>query len=124
MKSQLIGAQAEQTALEFLTARGLHLVKRNFRCKSGEIDLIMTQTDLNQTTLVFVEVRYRKSAAFGGALASVTASKRHRISRAAQHFLQQNRVYRRLPCRFDVVALQGCLARAQPHWLISAFDSR
>ena len=122
MNTRLVGAQAEQAALEFLAAQGLHLVTRNFRCKSGEIDLIMTQPAPGQTTLVFVEVRYRQSTAFGGALGSVTLSKRRRISRAAQYFLQVHRAYRSLPCRFDVVAIQGCLSNAQPHWLISAFD--
>jgi putative endonuclease len=73
------GAAAETLAAEFLEARGLAVVKRNYRCRGGEIDLIAG----DGTTLVFVEVRLRSSSAFGGAGASMTAAKRRRIKFAA-----------------------------------------
>lgn len=96
---QVIGDAGEELALAHLLEQGLHLVTRNFRCKCGEIDLIMTQGE----TLVFVEVRARKNSTYGGAAASVTASKQRRIVNAAQRYLQR---YRMPPaCRIDVIAI-------------------
>jgi putative endonuclease len=91
------GAAAEAMAAEFLVARGLAILARNYRCRSGEIDLIARDRD----TLVFVEVRLRSSAAFGGAAASITAAKRRRIARAARHYLAT--LGREPPCRFDAI---------------------
>ncbi len=97
---QATGQGGENHALGYLQEHGLMLVQRNFRCKLGEIDLIMRERD----ALVFVEVRKRASAAFGGAAASVTPHKQRRLIRAAQVFLQR---YRSPPaCRFDVVAIE------------------
>jgi putative endonuclease len=98
---QAIGAAAEDAALDYLSRRGLSLVERNFRCRGGEIDLVMREA----ATLVFVEVRRRASSRFGGAAASVDAGKRARIAIAAQTYLQR---YRMPPaCRIDVVAIDG-----------------
>jgi putative endonuclease len=95
-------------------------VQRNYRvaagpnARGGEVDLILRERD---GTLVFVEVRARSSAAFGGAAASVTASKQRRLVFAAQHFLRR---YSALPpCRFDVVAIDGDSVQ----WLRGAFDT-
>ena len=115
---------AEQSALDYLCSAGLHLIRRNFNCKLGEIDLIMRHRSQSQPRiLVFVEVRYRQSADYGGAAASVTQAKRSRIIRTAKRFLQRHPRYTSWPCRFDVIAVTG-----QPHalhinWLRSAFDS-
>lgn len=99
--SQAIGAAAEQAALAYLAQRGLSLVERNFRCRGGEIDLVMRDNG----TLVFVEVRRRASSRYGGAAASIDAGKRARLAIAAQTYLQR---YRLPPaCRFDVVAIDG-----------------
>ncbi|HEX8602123.1 MAG TPA: YraN family protein [Pseudoduganella sp.] len=77
------------------------LVARNFLCKGGELDLVMC----DGPHLVFVEVRRRRSRAFGGAAASITPAKQRRMKLAAQVFLLR---YRKLPpCRFDVVAIDG-----------------
>jgi putative endonuclease len=98
---QLAGQQGEDRALHFLREKGLVLVERNFRCKGGELDLVMQ----DGKALVFVEVRQRSGAAFGGAAASVTRQKQRRMIVAAQIFLQR---YRMPPaCRFDVIALDG-----------------
>jgi putative endonuclease len=98
---QLHGQAGEDRALEYLAGRGLSLVERNFRCKVGEIDLVMH----DQGCLVFVEVRRRDSRDYGGAIASVTPAKQRRMVRAAQFYLLR---YRQLPpCRFDVVAIDG-----------------
>lgn len=98
---QLHGQAGEDRALDFLSGHGLTLVERNFRCKVGEIDLVMRHRDC----LVFVEVRRRESLEYGGAIASVTPAKQRRMVRAAQFYLLR---YRQPPlCRFDVVAIDG-----------------
>ncbi len=111
------GDAAEAVALAHLARAGLGLVARNYRTPGrggGEVDLILRDTD---GTLVFAEVRQRASARFGGAAASVGATKRRRIVFAARHFLM------RLPvmpaCRFDVVAIEG----TRVEWLKAAFDA-
>ena len=114
------GDAAEARALAWLQARGLTLVERNYRvalgprARGGEIDLIMRSPD---GTLVFVEVRQRASRSHGGAAASVSASKRQSLLRAAQHYLL--RLATPPPCRFDVVALDG----EHIEWLQAAFDA-
>jgi putative endonuclease len=95
------GRLAEDRALVYLQAQGLILIKRNFRSRRGEIDLIMRDAD----TLVFVEVRQRRSRQFGGAAASITAVKQARLWQCAQFFLQR---YPSAPaCRFDAVCIDG-----------------
>lgn len=95
------GAAAEALAAEFLLAQGLVIVARNYRCRMGEIDLIARDRD----TLVFIEVRLRSNAAFGGAAASITASKRQRIAFAAKHYL--GKLGREPACRFDAILLDA-----------------
>jgi len=108
------GAEAEQLAATFLQRQGLKLVEANYRCRFGEIDLVCN----DQKTLVFVEVRLRGSDAFGGAAASITASKQHKLVLAARHYLQQ---LRSSPaCRFDVVLLRG-LRDNDIEWIRNAF---
>jgi putative endonuclease len=95
------GADAENRAAAFLQQQGLRLVARNYRCRFGEIDLIAREG----ATLVFVEVRMRSSARFGGAAASITAAKRRKLLRTARHFLSGAS---RVPvCRFDALLLNG-----------------
>jgi putative endonuclease len=93
------GARAEAMAAEFLVARGLTIVARNFRIRRGEIDLIARDGD----TLVFVEVRLRRNPNFGGAGASITAAKSTRLVAAARYYLAG--LTPEPPCRFDAVLL-------------------
>lgn len=93
------GARAEQLAAEYLQRRGLTVVVRNFRCRAGEIDLILR----DGATLVFAEVRLRKNDAFGGATASITSRKQHKLRLAAQYYLQT--LPTEPPCRFDALLL-------------------
>ena len=110
---QIRGQAGEDAALAYLQAQGLTLAQRNFRCKVGEIDLIM----MHGAVLVFVEVRRRASAQFGGAAASVGFAKQRRLIRAAQLYLLR---YRSPPaCRFDVVAIEG----AALNWIRDAIQS-
>jgi putative endonuclease len=97
------GTASEQLAAEYLKARGLVVLARNVRCRSGELDLVC----LDGGVLVVVEVRQRGRIDFGGALASVTWRKQRKIIRAAQFFLQQQATWRRHAMRFDVLAVEG-----------------
>lgn len=114
------GDDAEARALAHLARHGLKLVQRNYRvaagprARGGEVDLIVRDTD---GTLVFVEVRLRRTASHGGAAASVTGSKQRRVIYAAQHYLLQ--FASPPPCRFDVVAIDGDSLQ----WLKAAFDA-
>jgi putative endonuclease len=107
-----LGQSAEDQACAELQRHGMQLIERNYRVRGGEIDLILRAPD---GTLVFVEVRARRHAGFGGAAGSIDARKRARLSLAARHDLA------RLPeepvCRFDVVTLDA--GRLQ--WLPGAF---
>jgi putative endonuclease len=96
---QVIGTAGEERALQHLQKHGLVLVERNFRCKVGEIDLIMR----DGASLVFVEVRARADDRHGGAAASITPAKQRRLTRAAERYLQKLRTLP--PCRFDVIAI-------------------
>ena len=109
------GPAAEKLAAKLLQRNGLHLVESNFRCRFGEIDLILLDGD----TIVFAEVRLRSSAAFGGAVASITPAKQEKIIRTAQHYLQRNPA--RGGCRFDVVLLES-LDAGQIEWIKNAFE--
>ena len=87
------------------------------QARHGELDLVMRDGD----TVVFVEVRYRRSAAFGGGFASVDAGKRRRLVLAARQFLAAHRDLRDAPCRFDVIDASGDPAAPKLQWLRDAF---
>ena len=111
------GQQAEDAALAYLRAAGLVVLERNYRTPGrggGEIDLIMRERD---GTLVFVEVRSRTRADFGGAGASIGVTKQRRIVFAARHYLLRCKPLP--PCRFDVVLIEA----AGVQWLRAAFDA-
>ncbi|WDZ96041.1 YraN family protein [Herbaspirillum sp. WKF16] len=110
---QRAGDAAEDAALEHLRRHGLQLVERNFRCKGGEIDLVMR----DGAALVFVEVRARAGSSHGGAAASVTPAKQRRLIVAAHSFLQ--RYSFPPPCRFDVVGFDG----DRLEWLRNAIEA-
>jgi putative endonuclease len=115
------GREGEAAALGYLQRAGLQLVVRNFRCRAGEIDLVM----LDGATLVLVEVRYRSGERFGGAAASVTWRKQRRLASAAEYLLLSHRELQRYPARFDVVALSAVsgsgTAAMKIDWIKSAF---
>jgi putative endonuclease len=111
--SKSVGARFEAHALGFLQRQRLRFVARNVVCRGGEIDLVMRDPD---GALVFVEVRARARAHYGGALASVGWHKRQRLVRAAQHYLAVHAC--KVPsCRFDVVAFES----GRLVWLRDAF---
>lgn len=111
-----LGTAAEQQALRFLVQAGLKTVTRNFRCRGGEIDLIM----LHGKCLTFVEVRYRRSAGFSDPAPTVDYRKQRKILRTAAMFLARHKRYADYTMRFDVVAITG----ADPstvEWIQDAF---
>jgi putative endonuclease len=105
------GAAAEALAADFLEAQGLAIVAQNYRCRGGEIDLIARDGE----TLIFVEVRLRSDASYGGAAESITAAKRRRIAFAAAQYL--GRLGREPPCRFDAILLDS-LDPSRIEWLV------
>lgn len=118
--SQQRGEAAEAQARQYLEQHGLRLLARNWRCRLGELDLVMLDAD----TVVFVEVRYRRHSAWGDAIESVNSRKREKLSRAAQLFLQQESRWAKYPCRFDVIAINANgQAPAHLDWIQNAFDT-
>jgi putative endonuclease len=114
MLRTLLGRSAESHAEAFLKSRGLQLVARNWRCRFGEIDLVMQ----DGATLVFIEVRLRSRSDFGGAAASVTRAKQKKLLATARQYLAGLPAVP--PCRFDVIAMTD--KAAEPEWLQNAFD--
>jgi putative endonuclease len=112
------GQIAEQNALVFLKSRGLELLELNYAFKTGEIDIIMRDQD----TLVFVEVRYRRSDRYGSGAESITIAKRRRIINTAKHFLVKKK-YTDHRCRFDVISASGPTDEGMKlDWIKNAFD--
>lgn len=98
-----LGVAAESHALARLASHGLELVTRNFRCRLGEIDLVMRDGDC----LVFVEVRHRQAGDPVGAVESIGPAKRRKLTLAAAHFIRRHRRFHDAIVRFDVVAIDG-----------------
>ena len=117
------GDAVEDAALAYLQEHGLRLLARNENARGGELDLVMLEPAAREggDTLVFVEVRFRANAAFGGGAASVDAGKRRRLVHAARVFLARHPAHADAPCRFDVVAASGDPIAPRLDWLRDAF---
>ncbi len=113
-----IGKLTESLACKHLQSQGLVLKECNYRCKLGEIDLIMQDGN----TLVFVEVRYRKSHHYGSAAESVNARKQGKLLLCAKHYLSAKKNHHQA-CRFDVISLNGPLQAITIDWIPDAFIS-
>jgi len=109
-----LGDNAERLAAEYLQQQGLTLITSNYRCKFGEIDLVMRDAK----TLVFVEVRLRTNSKFGGAASSITPAKQRKLAMAAEHYLQK---HGQANCRFDAI-LMGTADTGKLEWIRNAFD--
>lgn len=101
------GQEAEGFAKDYLINQGLTWIASNVSYPCGELDIVMKDSE----TLVFVEVKFRSSKTFGGALNAVTSKKIARLRRAATQYLQTHKLF--APCRFDLVAIDG----NQVQWL-------
>ncbi len=108
------GSDAEQIAVSYLQQQHLLLIARNYRCRFGEIDLIMR----DGTTLVFIEVRMRANEKYGGAAASITPAKQAKLLRTARHYLSELNTEQ--PCRFDALLLSGTNGQ-EIEWIKNAF---
>jgi putative endonuclease len=113
------GRKAEQIARGYLEKRGLQLLSANYRCRYGELDLVMRDGDC----LVIIEIRYRRHERFMSPAQSIDPAKRQRISRASLHFIQHNPKHRQKPLRFDIVSLSGPLDDASIDWIPGAFTA-
>lgn len=112
------GRAGEDAALSHLESHGLKLLTRNYRCKAGEIDLVMREG----RSLVLVEVRLRARSDYGDAASSITRAKQRRIIRAAGHLLLVHAELRQLRARFDVVAISRIGATLGIDWIKDAFS--
>lgn len=119
------GVWAEELALGYLLKNGLKVIDRNYRCKLGEIDLVMRQGD----TTVFVEVRYRGRRDFGSGAESIDGRKRKKLVATARHYLQRHVLARNNPCRFDVLSISPGNPEGQDpgadgiQWIQNAFEA-
>ncbi|ATE73302.1 putative endonuclease [Lysobacter capsici AZ78] len=111
------GAAVEAAARAYLLEHGLRDIAANANYRFGELDLVMR----DGATVVFVEVRYRRSDRFGGGAASVDLRKRRKLVLAAQAFLLAHPGYADSPCRFDVIEADGDPAQPGLNWLRDAF---
>ena len=111
------GCDAETRAAQHLRAAGLELLRRNYRCRMGELDIVAR----DGAVLVVAEVRLRSSARYGGAAASITHAKQRRIVRATRHLLARYPALQRLPVRFDAVLVP--LGDGPIEWLRGAFNA-
>ena len=118
--TRTLGLEAEQFACRYLQERGLAPVERNFRCRHGEIDLIMMDHDC----LVFVEVRYRSPGAFASAAATVDRCKQDKLVRTAEMFLATRPRFSSHTSRFDVVGVDGRKKGGRAvEWIRNAFSA-
>jgi putative endonuclease len=125
LSAHQLGCQKELEARAYLTKQGLRLETANYRCKVGEIDLIMR--DQNDV-LVFIEVRHRAKENYGSGADSITRSKINRIIRAAKCYLQERDLYNTAACRFDVVSSsieKNSISQSNNWtWIKDAFSAR
>lgn len=113
-----VGKSAEETAVRFLKLQGLSIVARNYRRRTGELDIVARTPDV----LIIVEVRTRAGMAFGGAAASIGFPKRQRIMRTSAQLLQARKELARLPVRFDVIIVHGAQSdKPRTEWIQHAF---
>lgn len=115
--ARLLGVDTERRVERLLRRAGLRCITRNWRCKGGELDLVMADGG----TLVFVEVRRRSRRDRGSGAESLDARKRRRLLLAASRYLQTLRV--QPPCRFDVVTVDGPEGQEELRWIRAAFDA-
>lgn len=113
LNTRKIGTDKETLAAEYLTARGMRITERNFRCRQGEVDII----GYHGGYLVFVEVKYRRNTEKGTALEAVDIRKQRQICRTADYYRYLHRCGENTPVRYDVLAIQG----EEICWMQNAF---
>ncbi len=118
------GEHTENLACQYLENKGFKLIEKNFNCRVGEIDLIMKDNN----SLVFIEVRYRRSNNFGSGAESITASKQAKLIKTASLYLQRHDKLDKYPARFDVVSITGFvetdnIKNIDFNWIENAFGA-
>lgn len=103
MNKRSVGTDYEKLAGEYLKNRGYQIQEYNFRCRQGEIDIIAKKN----RTLIFVEVKFRRTLAYGNPLEAVDFRKQQRICRTALFYNMMHKYSEAAPCRFDVIAVYG-----------------
>lgn len=117
--SRATGRQWERVAERWLRRRGSRIIRRNYACRAGEIDLIVRDDE----EIAFVEVKFRSRSGFGSGAEHVTPAKQRRIVGAARHFVQYHRHPPSQVFRFDVISISDGPAGAQIQWIKSAFEA-
>lgn len=112
------GYAYERLAMDYLKSKGLVSITNNFRCRFGEIDLIMK----DKNTLVFVEVKFRTQTNFGDASETITTTKQSKLIKTANLYLSQKKLWNQ-PCRFDVVSVtkKPFNEKEEINWIQAAF---
>jgi putative endonuclease len=113
---KLLGREGEDLAARFLMKQGYRILERNYRTRSGEIDLVA----LHDGIVVFVEVKTRTSDAFGAPELAVTPRKQQRMVKAALAYIKYRKLHQ-VPCRFDVVAITTTAEQEVEH-IQNAFE--
>ena len=113
------GLHYENQAKNYLLQHGLVLLKQNYHCRFGEIDLIMLQ----QGVLCFIEVKYRNSVAYGGAASAISTQKQKKIAKTALFFIAENDRLKQHSMRFDALLMQQQAGNQSPdiNWIQNAF---
>ncbi len=114
------GQFCEQAVCQHLQQQGLLMIEKNYRCRMGEIDLIMQHKEC----LVFIEVRFRQQQSYGSSAETVDFRKQQKLIRCASHYLQKHRLTDQKACRFDVVGVKLNAAKIlQFQWIQNAFQA-
>ena len=116
-KRQQLGKAGEDLAARYLQKNGYAIIHRNYRCRSGEIDIIAS----HQATLVFIEVKTRSTNRFGTPAEAVTRRKQQQISRVAEEYLAQNGLFTS-PARFDVLSIVNDGSQSHITHITDAFE--
>lgn len=117
--ANVAGKIAEDIAADYLTKQGLKLISRNFHSRFGEIDLIA----LEQDTLVFIEVRYRKNERYLAVVETIDVRKCRKLVATSEYYLLKHKAFRNYQCRYDVIAITGDLDRPVIEWIKNAFQA-
>lgn len=114
---QLLGREGEKVAEQYLKKKGYKLVERNYRCMTGEVDLIV----LDRRVIVFVEVKTRSDYSFGTPFEAVEFRKQQKMIQAAQFFLHSKGLHER-EARFDVVGISWPAGKPVVEHIENAFE--
>lgn len=101
MNTRKIGGINEEKSVIYLKQNSFQVIRQNYRCKAGEIDIIAVKENI----LRFIEVKYRKNDLYGTPLEAITTQKQKKIMRAASWFLMENPQFQNMQCSFDVMAV-------------------